>query len=156
MILKLAQVLDALATSKVTLAMSAVGTARAAFDDAVAWAKERETFGRPIAARQGVAFPLARHAIDIEAARLLCWRALDLADRGQPFRAEAAQVKAWVPKRMVDVCHTALLTIGHVAYSTEHPAQLRLRDVIGVEMGEGTEATQLIILCREIFGMTPG
>lgn len=152
----LAQILAALATSKVTLSLAAVGLARAALDEAVAWAKQRETFGQPIATRQGVAFPLARHAIDIDVARLLCWRALDLADRGQSFKYEAAQVKAWVPKHMVDVCRTALLTVGHVGYSTEHPAQLRLRDALGVELGEGTEATQLIIMCRELFGTTPG
>jgi cyclohexanecarboxyl-CoA dehydrogenase len=152
----LSQIMAALATSKVTLSLGAVGTARAALDEAVTWAKQRETFGQPIATRQGVAFPLAQHAIDIDAARMLCWRALDLADRGLPFRYEAAQAKAWVPKRMVDVCRTALLTVGHVGYSSEHPAQLRLRDTLGVEMGEGTEATQLILVCRELLGVTPG
>jgi cyclohexanecarboxyl-CoA dehydrogenase len=148
--------LATLTSGKVCWSMCGVGTARAALDDAVQWAKERVTFGQPIASRQGVAFPLARASIDIELARLICWKALDLADRGLPYQVEAARAKAWVPRRMFEICHEAMLTIGHVAYSAESAAQVRLRDVIATEMGEGTEHMQLLLLCREIFGMNPG
>lgn len=151
----LPQIMGALASSKVHFALSAVGTAHAAVDEAVAWSGERETFGRPLATRQGVAFPLARAAIELDAARLLCWRALELADDGVDYRIEAAQAKAWIPPRMVEICRTALLTVGHVGYSTEHPAQLRLRDIIATELGEGTEQANLLILSKAMFGVTP-
>jgi cyclohexanecarboxyl-CoA dehydrogenase len=148
--------LATLTTGKVCWALSGVGTARASLDEAVRWAKERITFGQPIASRQGVAFPMARASIDIELARLICWKALDRADRGLPHRIEAARAKAWVPRRMFEICHEAMLTIGHVAYSAESAAQVRLRDVIATEMGEGTEQMQLLLLSREIFGINPG
>ena len=149
----LRQLMAAFATSKVMFSLTAVGAARASLDEAIAWAKERETFGAPIAARQGVAFPLAMHSVEIEMARLSCWKALDLADRGLDFRMAAAQAKAWVPRHMFNICHDAVLTLGHVAYSREHPAQARLRDVIGTELGEGTEQTQLILVARYLTGI---
>ena len=87
--------------------------------------------------------------------RLLCYQALWLADQGKDFRREAAMAKSWVPRAMAMACHEALLTIGHVGYSIDHPAQLRLRDVIGAELGEGTENIQKIILSRLVFGQSP-
>jgi cyclohexanecarboxyl-CoA dehydrogenase len=132
-----------------------LGVAEAALAEAVAWAQERVTFGAPLATRQGIAFPAADLATQLEAARLLAQKALWKADLGCDFRREAAMAKAWIPRLASTVCHEAILTIGHVAYSREHPAQLRLRDVLATELGEGPANTQRMIVARDLFGVTP-
>jgi cyclohexanecarboxyl-CoA dehydrogenase len=147
--------LGSLASSKVLVGCVCLGVAGAALAEAVAWAKERVTFGAPLATRQGIAFPAADLATQLEAARLLAHKALWKADRGDDFRREAAMAKAWIPRLASTVCHEAILTIGHVAYSREHPAQLRLRDVLATELGEGPANTQRMIVARDLFGVTP-
>ncbi len=151
--LKLA--LGSLAASKVLVCCVCLGVAEAALAEAVEWAKDRVTFGAPLATRQGIAFPAADLATQLEAARLLVHKALWKADRGEDFRREAAMAKAWIPRLASTVCHEAILTIGHVAYSREHPAQLRLRDVLATELGEGPANTQRMIVARDLFGVTP-
>jgi cyclohexanecarboxyl-CoA dehydrogenase len=147
--------LGSLASSKVLVCCVCLGVAEAALAEAVEWAKERVTFGAPLATRQGIAFPAADLATQLEAARLLAHKALWKADRGDDFRREAAMAKAWIPRLASSVCHEAILTIGHVAYSREHPAQLRLRDVLATELGEGPANTQRMIVARDLFGVTP-
>jgi cyclohexanecarboxyl-CoA dehydrogenase len=147
--------LGSLASSKVLVCCVCLGVAEAALAEAVAWARERVTFGAPLATRQGIAFPAADLATQLEAARLLAHKALWLADSGCDFRRPAAMAKAWIPRLASTVCHEAILTIGHVAYSREHPAQLRLRDVLATELGEGPANTQRIIVARDLFGVTP-
>jgi cyclohexanecarboxyl-CoA dehydrogenase len=147
--------LGSLASSKVLVCCVCLGVAEAALAEAVAWAQERVTFGAPLATRQGIAFPAADLATQLEAARLLAQKALWKADLGCDFRREAAMAKAWIPRLASTVCHEAILTIGHVAYSREHPAQLRLRDVLATELGEGPANTQRMIVARDLFGVTP-
>ena len=147
--------LGSLASSKVLVCCVCLGVAEAALAEAVAWAKERVTFGAPLATRQGITFPAADLATQLEAARLLAQKVLWKADRGDDFRREAAMAKAWIPRLASTVCHEAILTIGHVAYSREHPAQLRLRDVLATELGEGPANTQRMIVARDLFGVTP-
>jgi cyclohexanecarboxyl-CoA dehydrogenase len=147
--------LGSLASSKVLVCCVCLGVAEAALAEAVEWAKERVTFGAPLATRQGIAFPAADLATQLEAARLLAQKALWKADSGSDFRREAAMAKAWIPRLASSVCHEAILTIGHVAYSREHPAQLRLRDVLATELGEGPANTQRMIVARDLFGVTP-
>jgi cyclohexanecarboxyl-CoA dehydrogenase len=149
-------ILRSLSSSRLLACLVAIGAASAAVDDAVTWAKERRTFGAPLATRQGVAFPLVDAWTDIELARLMCHKGLWKADRGLDFRREAAMAKSWIPSRMVAACHEALLIFGHVGYSREHPGQVRLRDVIGTEIGEGSANVQRILLARELLGVTPG
>jgi cyclohexanecarboxyl-CoA dehydrogenase len=150
------QALGALGGSKVLVCCVCIGVARASIDDAVDWAKQRVTFGAPLASRQGIAFPLVDLATQLEAGRLLAHKALWKADHGEDFRQEAAMAKAWIPRLAVEACHEAVLTIGHVAYSREHPAQVRFRDVLGTELGEGPANTQRIVAARAMFGNTPG
>jgi cyclohexanecarboxyl-CoA dehydrogenase len=147
--------LGSLASSKVLVCCVCLGVAEAALAEAVAWARERVTFGAPLATRQGITFPVADLATQLEAGRLLAHKALWKADRGDDFRREAAMAKAWIPRLASTVCHEAILTIGHVAYSREHPAQLRLRDVLATELGEGPANTQRMIVARDLFGVTP-
>jgi cyclohexanecarboxyl-CoA dehydrogenase len=134
----------------------AIGVARAAWDDMVAWTSQRSTFGARLVTRQGIAFPIVDHATAIEMAYLLTMKGLWLADQGRPFDVEASMAKSWVPRRMYDVCHDAVLMIGHVAYTSEHPAQLRLRDILASDIGEGTANVSRIVLSRRLLGVTPG
>lgn len=137
---------------KVYLGLMAVGAADASVAEAIAWAKDRVTFGQPLASRQGIAFPITRALADIEMARLLCLKALTLCDQGKPFWREAAMVKAFVPRRMVEIIHDAMLVLGHSGYSSEHPMGLRLRDVIACEFAEGPENIQMNLIARDVFG----
>jgi cyclohexanecarboxyl-CoA dehydrogenase len=148
-------VLQAFGSSKVLVCAMCLGAASASLDEAIEWSKDRVTYGAPLATRQGVTFPLIDRAIELEAARLLAHKALWLADTGRDFRREAAMAKTWIPSLASQVCREALLTIGHIGYSSEHPAQLRLRDVLGTELGEGPANTQRIVLARGLFGATP-
>jgi cyclohexanecarboxyl-CoA dehydrogenase len=142
----------ALVSARLMACMSALGLGRAALDDAVAWAKDRVTFGAPLSTRQGVSFPLVQYWTELEMGRALTLRGLWLADQGRPHDVEAAMAKSWIPARVVELCHQALLVNGHVGYSREHPSQLRLRDAIGIEIGEGPANIQNIILSRQLFG----
>ena len=101
--------LGSLASSKVLVCCVCLGVAEAALAEAVAWAKERVTFGAPLATRQGIAFPAADLATQLEAARLLAQKALWKADLGSDFRREAAMAKAWIPRLASTVCHEAIL-----------------------------------------------
>lgn len=149
-------VFRSLVTARLLVAMTALGVGRAAFEEASAWMKERETFGAPLSHRQGVAFPAVDAATDIELGRLIALKGLWLADEGRPHNREAAMAKAWIPPRMFEICHWALQVQGHPAYTHGHPAQQRLRDVLATEIGEGATNIQRLLLARQIFGVSPG
>ncbi len=138
--------------SKTLLALTCIGAALAALDDAVHYAKNRMAFGSPILKFEGIQFRLVEHYTRLEAARLLCYKGLWLRDKGLPFTKEAAMVKWWVPKIAVEAIHDSLLTIGNPAYTTEYPQEKRLRDVMGIEIGDGTAEVQKTVVARELFG----
>jgi len=138
--------------SKTLLALSCVGAALGALDDAVEYAKNRKAFGQPILKFEGVQFRLVEHYTKLEAARLLCYRTLWLRDKGKRITKEAAMCKWWAPRLAVEAIHDALLTMGNPAYSTDFPQEKRLRDVIGIEIGDGTAEIQKIVVAREMFG----
>lgn len=137
---------------RVFIALQCLGAAQASLEETIAYAKERHAFGQPIARFEGVSFPIAEHYTQVEAARLLCYKALWLRDKGLPHTKEAAMVKWWAPKLSVDVIHNCLLTHGHFGYSDEFPLEQRLRDVIGFQLADGTAQIQKIVVARELFG----
>lgn len=147
--------LKSLGASKVLVAAATIGLADASLDEALAWVSRRETYGASLASRQGVMFPLVEMSTELEAARLLVHKTLWLADHGRPYGKEAAMVKAWVPALSTRICYHSMLTLGHIGYSREHPAQARLRDVIGAEFGEGTANVQKLLATRHLAGVTP-
>ena len=106
----------------------------------------------PTAKYEGVTFPIAEAATQLEAARLLCYRALWLADRGERHTKEAAMVKWWAPKIARETIHQCLLLHGHYGYTDELPFEQRLRDVIGLEIGDGSAEIMKIIVARELIG----
>jgi len=146
------QVMQGFDYSRALIGLQCVGVAQASLDEAFAYAKEREAFGRPIAQFQGVTFPLVEGESQIAAVRQLCFHALALRDSGQPHTAEAAMCKWMGPKSAFDVIHQCLLTFGHYGWSKDLPHQQRLRDVMGLEIGDGTAAVMKLIIAREKVG----
>lgn len=152
----LRKALSSLSTSRLHVSMGLIGLGRGALEEAVEWVKERETFGKPLAHRQGIAFPLVDHWTELEMCRLLCMQGLWRADNGHEYKIDSAMVKARVPVAMSQLVHDCLITFGHTGYTLEHPVQLRLRDVLGAELGEGPTNIQKMLLSRYLLGVNPG
>jgi cyclohexanecarboxyl-CoA dehydrogenase len=138
--------------SRALIALMCLGSARASIDETWAYTMERQAFDRPLAEFQGVSFPLAEADAQVRAARLLAYECLALRDAGKPHTKEAAMVKWMGPKVSVDAIHQCLLTHGHLGYSKDLPHQQRLRDVMGLEIGDGTAQVSKLIVARETVG----
>jgi cyclohexanecarboxyl-CoA dehydrogenase len=146
------QVMQGFDYSRVLIALQCIAAAQASIDETWAYVKERRTFGLPLAQYQGVTFPLVEFETQLAAARQLCYHALELRDAGRPHTAEAAMVKWFGPKTAFDAIHQCLLTFGHYGWSTDLPHQQRLRDVMGLEIGDGTAQVMKLIVARERVG----
>ena len=146
------QVMQGFDCSRILLGLMCIGAAQASLDETWQYVQEREAFGQPIARFQGVSFPLAEAETHLTAARDLCYRALWLRDNGLPHTAEAAMCKWWPPKIAAQIIHQCLLTHGHYGYTTDLPHQQRWRDVIGIQIGDGTEQIMKMIVTRERIG----
>jgi cyclohexanecarboxyl-CoA dehydrogenase len=137
---------------RASVGLEALGAAQAALEETISFTRERHAFGRPIAKFEGVSFKIAEGATLIDAARLLCYRALWLKDQGLPNVKEIAMCKWFATKVAFDVVHDALLTHGHVGYSEEFPMEQRLRDVLGLQITDGTTEIQKMVIARELIG----
>lgn len=146
------QVMAGFDYSRALIALQCLGAAQASIEEAWAYVKEREAFGGPIARFQGVSFPLVEGETLIAAARQLCFHTLSLRDAGQPHTVEAAMVKALAPKTAFDVIHQCALTLGHYGWSMDLPHQQRMRDVMGLEIGDGTAGIMKMIVARARAG----
>lgn len=143
------QVMQGFDFSRALIGLQCIGAAQASLDESWAYVQEREAFGGPIARNQGVTFPLAEGEGLIASVRQLCLHTLALRDAGQPHTSEAAICKWLGPKTAVDVIHQCLLTHGHYGWSLDLPHQQRLRDVMGLEIGDGTAQIMKLIVSRE-------
>ena len=146
------QVMQGFDYSRILIGLQCIGAAQASLDETWEYVKERKSFGAPLAQYQGVTFPLAEGDTVIAAARQLCYHALQLRDAGRKHTAEAAMAKWLGPKTAVDVIHQCLLTCGHYGWSLDLPHQQRLRDTIGLEIGDGTAQIMKLIIARERIG----
>jgi cyclohexanecarboxyl-CoA dehydrogenase len=146
------QVMQGFDYNRILIGLGAIGAAQVSLEETMAYVKERRAFGRPIAKFEGVSFPIAEAATHLEAARWLCYRALWLADRGLPYTKESAMVKWWAPRLAVETIHECLLLHGHYGYTDELPFGQRMRDVMGLEIGDGTAQIMKIIVARELMG----
>jgi cyclohexanecarboxyl-CoA dehydrogenase len=146
------QVMQGFDYNRVLIALGSLGVAQVSLDETVAYVKERKAFGKALAQYEGVSFPIAEAATYIDACRLLCYRALWQADRGEPYTKESAMVKWWGPKLAVETIHQCLLHHGHYGYTDELPFEQRLRDVIGLEIGDGTAEVMKLVVARELIG----
>ena len=138
--------------SRAIIGLACLGAAQASLDEAIQWSRDREAFGKPIGSFQGVAFPLAESATHVKGARHVCYEALWRKDNDLEHSAEAAMAKYWAPKLSAEVIHQCLLTLGHLGYSTESPVGQRLRDVIGLEIGDGTAQVSKLVISRALLG----
>jgi alkylation response protein AidB-like acyl-CoA dehydrogenase len=137
--------------SRVTLAASATGLARAALEYAVDYAKQRVQFGKPIAQHQAVAFRLADMALKVDAARLLTWRAARMLDRGERTTTEAAMAKLHASETAMWCTWAAVQTLGGWGYSREYPVEKWMRDAKLEEIEEGTSDIQRLVISRGLL-----
>jgi cyclohexanecarboxyl-CoA dehydrogenase len=145
------QVMQGFDFSRALIGLQVLGVARAALEETWDYVAQRQAFGKPLSAFQGVSHPLADFDTQVEAARLLCLQALWLKDRGRPHNAEAAMCKWWAPKLAYDAVHQCLLSFGHGGYDRGVMEQ-RLRDVLGFQIGDGTAQIMKTIIARARAG----
>lgn len=134
------------------LSLTAIGCAQASVDEAVAYAAQREVFGTTLSRFEGISFPLVEHTVQLEMARLICYRALWKRANDLPHTADAAMAKWIGPLVSSRAIHDCVLTLGHYGYASEYPHEQRLRDAMAVEIADGTAQIQKIIIARELFG----
>jgi cyclohexanecarboxyl-CoA dehydrogenase len=138
--------------SRALIGLQCLAVARQSLDETWVSTTERTSFGKPLIANQGVSFPLAEAETQLEACRLLCLKTLWLKDQGLPHTAEAAMCKWWGPKLAFDIVQTCLLLNGHGAYTEEMPYAQRLRDVLGLQIGDGTAQIMKLVIARDKAG----
>ncbi len=142
--------LSGLEGGRISIASQAVGMARAAFDAALAYSKERQAFGTAIFNHQAVQFKLAEMAMKIEAARQLIWHAACLKDAGQPCLKEAAMAKLFASEMAEAVCSGAIQVFGGYGYVSDFPVERIYRDVRVCQIYEGTSEVQKILIARAL------
>lgn len=142
--------LSGLEGGRIGIASQAVGMARAAFDAALTYAKERQSFGQPIFQHQAVQFKLADMATQIEAARQMIWHAAALKDAGRPCLKEAAMAKLLASEMAERVCSDAIQIHGGYGYVSDFPVERIYRDVRVCQIYEGTSEVQKILIGRAL------
>ena len=115
-----------------------------------AWSR-RTAFGQTIANFQGVTEPLAVGETQLAAAKLLCHETLWRRDNDLPHTEKAAMCKWWPPQIAFEIIHQCLQTFGHLGYSKEFPLQQRLREVLGLHIGDGTKQIQKMVIARHFL-----
>jgi alkylation response protein AidB-like acyl-CoA dehydrogenase len=142
--------LSALEGGRIGIGAQSVGMARSALEVAIAYAKERESFGTAIFNHQAVSFKLAECATKLEAARQLIWHAAALRDAGRPCLKEAAMAKLFATETAEAVCSAAIQTLGGYGYVNDFPLERIYRDVRVCQIYEGTSEVQKIIITRAL------
>ncbi|OPF61962.1 acyl-CoA dehydrogenase family protein [Hydrogenophaga sp. H7] len=142
--------LSALEGGRIGIAAQSVGMARSALEVAVAYAKERQSFGTPIMGHQAVAFRLADAATQLEAARQLVWHAASLRDAGFPCLKAAAMAKLFASETAESICSAAMQTLGGYGYVADFPVERIWRDVRVCQIYEGTSDIQRLLISREL------
>lgn len=142
----------ALAGGRIGIAAQATGILAACLDASVKFAKERVAFGKPIGAYEGISFKIAQMSMDLDAARLLVYRAASLADAGKPFATEASKAKLFASTAARRHASEALQVHGGYGYTTEFPVERYYRDAKITEIYEGTSEIQHVIIARSLLG----
>lgn len=145
------QVMQGFDFSRALIGLQVLAVATVSLEETWEYVAQREAFGKPLSAFQGVSHPLAEYETQVAAARLLCLQTLWLKDRNLPHTAEAAMCKWWGPKLAYDVIHQCLLSFGHGGYD-HGPMEQRLRDVLGFQIGDGTAQIMKTIIARTHAG----
>jgi alkylation response protein AidB-like acyl-CoA dehydrogenase len=148
----LTQALMTLTSGRIGIAAQAVGILAACLDASVQFAKDRVAFGKPVGAFEGVSFKIARMATDLDAARLLVYRAAALADAGRPFVVEASKAKLFASTKAREHAAEAVQIHGGYGYTTEFPVERYYRDAKITEIYEGTSEIQQVVIARGLLG----
>ncbi|MDQ3684231.1 MAG: acyl-CoA dehydrogenase, partial [Acidobacteriota bacterium] len=145
------QVLDG---GRISIAALAIGIAQGAYESALRYSKEREQFGKPISEFQAIQFKLADMATQIDAARLLTYRAAYLKDQGRKVTKESAMAKLYASEISVRVCEEAIQIHGGYGYTKDYPAEKYWRDSKLCTIGEGTSEIQRMVIAKQILRNT--
>jgi butyryl-CoA dehydrogenase len=147
----LPQILGVLEVGRINIASRAVGVARAAFDAALSYAQDRQTFGKPIAQHQAIQLKLADMATRLEAARLLTRNAAELKAAGQRCDVEAGMAKLFASETALELATESMRIHGGVGYTTELPIERYYRDAPLMVIGEGTNEIQRLVIARGLL-----
>ena len=137
---------------RLLIALYCVGVAEGSLEETIDYVKHRRAFGQPIGKFESVQFRIAEDSTFVEAARLLCYRALWLTARGEKCTKESAMAKWWCPVVAFNTINNCIQNRGAVGYTSETSDELRLRDVRGMWFADGTADIMKIIIGREILG----
>ena len=140
----------ALDSGRIGISAQAVGLAQGALDDAVAYARERKQFGKPIGELQTIQNKVADMAVKIRAARWMTWKAAALCDAGLPFTREASMAKLFATDAAMEITLDALQVFGGYGYLEEYPMARRVRDAKACQIYEGTNQVQRVVIAREL------
>ena len=146
--------LATLDSGRVSIGAQAVGIASAALEASIKYAQERHQFGQPIANFQLIQEKLVQMAVDIDAARLLVYKASYLKDQGKPFTKEASMAKLFASKIAVQAGIEAVQIFGGYGYTKEYPVERHMRDAKITEIYEGTSEVQKMVIARKLLGGT--
>jgi alkylation response protein AidB-like acyl-CoA dehydrogenase len=147
----LRQTLQVLDGGRIGIGALAVGLAQAALEAALAYAREREAFGQPIASYQAIQWMMADAATEIHAARLMVYQAAWLKAQGRPFTQEASMAKLFATEMAERVCRNAIQVHGGYGYSREYPVERIYRDARLMTIGEGTSEIQRLVISRKVL-----
>lgn len=137
--------------SRPGIGAAAVGLARSALEHSIQYAKERATFGKPLAEHQGIQFMIADMAKDIQASRLLCWQAAWLSDQGKPNHKESAYAKCFASDTAMQVTTDAIQIFGGYGYSKEYPVEKLFRDAKLIQIYEGANQIQRMVIAKHLL-----
>lgn len=147
----LQQALKVLDGGRIGIGALSVGLAQSAFEDAIRYAKDRQTFGKPIAEHQAIQWMLADAATEIHASRMMVYYAAWLKGEGRPFSTAASMAKLFATETAERVCRNAIQIHGGYGYSREYPVELTYRDARLMTIGEGTSEIQRLVIARQIL-----
>ncbi|HVN85077.1 MAG TPA: acyl-CoA dehydrogenase family protein [Candidatus Binatia bacterium] len=143
-------VMSGLEVGRINIAARAVGVAQAAFEQAIRYAQQRETFGKPICEHQAIQLKLADMATKIQAARLLTYSAAEKKDRGERCDVEAGMAKLFASETCLEVSTEAMRVLGGYGYTEEFPIERFYRDAPLMIIGEGTNEIQRLVIARQL------
>lgn len=147
----LQQTFTTLDGGRIGIGALSIGLAKSALEDAIRYAKERQTFGKPIAEHQAIQWMLADAATEIQAARWMIYHAAWLKEQKRPFTKEASMGKLFATEMAERVCRNAIQVHGGYGYSREYPVELTYRDARLMTIGEGTSEVQRMVIARRLL-----
>lgn len=134
------------------LSLMCIGAAEKSLEETIEHMKIRTTFGQPLSTYQGPAFQVAEHLTHLEMAKLLAYKVLWMKDNNIPHSREAAMIKWYGMEQAYSTIHNCLLLSGWPGYSSDLPHDKRMRDVLGLQLGDGTKEIMKMVIQREVFG----